>query len=98
MAIDILNMKSTVDRFILLIELEGIKMPWLEERTGIEAKRWHTIKQRKVMRTSELDAVTELWPEYAYWLVTGNEMPEAEQISPMTRKTQRDLKTAPQVG
>lgn len=98
MAIDFYYMESTVDRFILLIEIEGIKMPWLEERTGIDAKRWHTIKQRKIMRTSELDAITELWPEYSYWLATGKELPEAGQISPMTRKTQRELKTRPQVG
>lgn len=91
-------MDETVNRFILLIDYEGIKMPWLEERTGIEAKRWHTIKQRKVMRTSELDAITSLWPEYAYWLVTGKEISEAGQISPITRKAQRDLKKAPKVG
>lgn len=91
-------MDETVNRFLFLMENEGIKMPWLEERTGIEAQRWHTIKKRKVMRTSELDAITALWPEYAYWLVSGQELPEAGQISPMTKKAQRDLKKTPKVG
>jgi hypothetical protein len=35
----------------------------------------------------ELEALGRLWPEYAYWLITGSEIPEAGQISPMTNKS-----------
>tara|TARA_R110001583_G_scaffold136559_1_gene288382 strand:- start:65 stop:319 length:255 start_codon:yes stop_codon:yes gene_type:complete len=82
-------MKSIVDRFLLLVSAEGVKMPWLEEQTGIEAKRWHTVKQRKGMRTSELETIIAIWPEYAYWLTTGQELPDAGQISPSTKQAQR---------
>ena len=85
-------MDTIVDRFLETLIAEGIKMPWLEEVTGIETKRWHNIKQRKVMRTEELEAVLRVWPEYSYWMTTGSELPEAGQISPMTKRAQRQLK------
>lgn len=88
-------MKSTVDRFLELVKAEGVKFPWLEEQTEIEATRWRNIKARKVMRTAELEAVCEIWPDYAFWLTTGKELPEAGQISPMTKKAQRQLKKTP---
>lgn len=79
-------MESTIDRFMLLLELEKVKMPWLERQTGIDAKRWHSVKQRKVMRTSELDAIIKIYPEYSYWLVTGKEISEIDQINPLTKR------------
>ncbi len=82
-------MDSTVDRFLALIEAEGIKMPWLEKETQIDATRWRSIKQRKVMRTSEMEAIQTLFPEYAIWLSTGIEIPEEGHVSPMTKRAQR---------
>ena len=79
-------MESTIDRFMLLLELEKVKMPWLERQAGIDAKRWHSVKQRRVMRTSELDAIIKIYPEYSYWLVTGKEISEIDQINPLTKR------------
>ena len=45
------------------------------------------------MRASEIEALAKLWPEYAYWLTTGKEIPEVGQISPMTKKAQRGITT-----
>ncbi|CUS42474.1 MULTISPECIES: hypothetical protein [Thalassolituus] len=61
-------------------------MPWLESETGINKKRWTNIKQRKIMRTEELEAIQAIYPEYAVWLSTGLEIPEAGHISPMTKR------------
>jgi len=91
-------MESTIDRFLLIIEYEDVRMPWLEGQTKIETKRWHNIKQRKVMRTNELDAFNQIFPEYSYWLTTGKELPEAGQISPMTKRAHTRSKTAPKAG
>ncbi|CUS41990.1 MAG: hypothetical protein VB954_00110 [Thalassolituus sp.] len=91
MYIYIFYMESIVDRFLVLVIAEGVKMPWLAAQTNIEAKRWHTIKQRKGMRTSELEAVIAIWPEYAYWLTTGKEIPDSGQISPSTKQAMRRL-------
>jgi hypothetical protein len=91
-------MEESVNRFLLLMSEERITAPWLEGKTGIEAKRWYSIKQREVMRTSEMDAVIKLFPQYAYWLATGQEIPEAGQISPLTKKEAELLKPARQAG
>ena len=38
------------------------------------------------MRTSELDAIIKIYPEYSYWLVTGKEISEIDQINPLTKR------------
>lgn len=91
-------MNLIIDRFLLIVEYEDIRMPWLESQTGIEAKRWHSIKQRKVMRTSELEMFNNVFPEYKVWLNTGLEIPEAGHISPMTKRAHTTSKTAPKAG
>ena len=89
-------MSTPYDRFLLLLEIEGTKLPWLEERTEIKRKRWASVKAGTVeMRASEIQALSTIWPEYAYWLTTGQELPEAGQISPMTKRAQQTLKKAP---
>ncbi|PCI49439.1 MAG: hypothetical protein COB43_04950 [Oceanospirillales bacterium] len=82
-------MTQIVDRFIELWKLERLTAKWLAEETGVEEKRWYNIKQNKVMRTSELEAIQKIFPEYRSWLSTGDEYLEAGQISPMTKKAQR---------
>lgn len=47
------------------------------------------------MKASEVEALTTVWPEYAYWLATGHELPETGQISPMTKKS-AELSPQPQ--
>lgn len=91
-------MESIIDRFLLIVEVEGIKMPWLEGVTEISAARWHDVKKRKVMRTSELDALNKIFPEYKVWLSTGLEIPESGHISPMTKREHTNSKTAPKAG
>jgi hypothetical protein len=87
-----LYMNSTIDRFLLIIEYENIKMPWLEEITGIEVTRWRNIKKRGVMRTSELDAFNKAYPEYSVWLATGLEIPQEGYVSPMTKRGAKEKK------
>lgn len=82
-------MESIIDRFLLTVEVEGIKMPWLEGTVGISAARWHDIKKRKVMRTSELDAFNKVFPEYSVWLSTGSEIPQEGHVSPLTKRAHK---------
>lgn len=72
-------MESIIDRFLLIVEIEGI--------TEISAARWHDIKKRKVMRTSELDAFNKVFPEYSIWLATGIEILQEGHTSPLTKRT-----------
>jgi hypothetical protein len=83
-------MKESLDRFLLLVQLEGIKLPWLEAQTGVSSKRWSNVKYSSAeMRADELINLGKAFPEYAYWLITGKEIPEVGQISPMTKRTKK---------
>ena len=81
------DMETILDRFVLLVQIENVKMPWLEEQTGVMASRWNKVKTgQNEMRASDVDALVLVWPEYAYWLATGIEIEDAGQISPITKR------------
>jgi hypothetical protein len=50
------------------------------------------------MLASEIQALAKIWPEYSLWLATGEELPEAGQISPLTKMVHKDYKKADQLG
>jgi len=88
-------MSTPLDRFRLLIQLENVKMPWLEAQTGIDRKRWANLKHEKAeIRAIEFQALSLVWPEYTIWLTNGSEIPEAGQISPLTKQIHKNYKTA----
>jgi len=41
-----------------------------------------------------IEKIIEKFPEYAYWLTTGETLPEAGQISPELEETRRNLSKA----
>jgi hypothetical protein len=45
------------------------------------------------MLASEIQALAKIWPEYSLWLATGEEIPEAGQISPLTKQIHKNCKT-----
>jgi hypothetical protein len=55
----------------------------LEEATGINARSWgHVYNRRTTTGIEHLEAIVKMFPEYAYWIVTGKTIPEAGQTSP----------------
>ena len=79
-------------RVITLIEEEGLTSRKLEELTGIDRYKWGHIKSKNQRLNSDhLEAIVKIFPEYAFWLTTGEELPESGQISPMTKKAKQDL-------
>lgn len=92
-------MSEPIERFKLLMQLEDIKAPWLESQTGIDRQRWANVKNGKAkMLATEVQALSAIWPEYAYWLTTGEELPQAGQISPITKKAHEASKTPQKAG
>lgn len=83
---------NVIDRVKLLRTLEGISYVELCEKTGIEKKRLeNVINDKAKIRHEEIEAIGKAWPEYRLWIAYGEEIPEAGQISPMTKSAQKDL-------
>tara|TARA_R110000868_G_scaffold34671_1_gene125007 strand:- start:2040 stop:2315 length:276 start_codon:yes stop_codon:yes gene_type:complete len=90
---------SVLERLKTILNLENVSRRELAERTGIKESRWITvIAERGRITGDEIEALVVVWPEYAYWLATGLELPEAGQISPLTKKAHELSKTAPGAG
>ncbi|MDD2770499.1 MAG: DNA-binding protein [Methylococcus sp.] len=67
----------------------------LARLTGIPVNRWKQIRIKNVRAsTEELDVCVQLWPEYAYWLITGMTQPEVGNISPEIEETRKKLAKA----
>ena len=70
------------ERLISLFNRERTSV-WFEEQTGIDRYRWGNIRNGKARLTdAEIEAVCELFPQYALWLVSGKAAPEIGQSSP----------------
>jgi hypothetical protein len=72
------------ERVITVIRESGLKNPELEERTGVNRYTWQNIRNKpeRALKTEEIEAVIELFPQYGYWIATGNVAPEIGQTSP----------------
>ena len=70
------------DRLMSLFQGERTTV-WFERETGIDRYRWQNIKSGKArLSDAEIEAVVKVFPKYGYWLVTGQIIPEAGQVSP----------------
>ncbi|EIK44689.1 hypothetical protein O59_002412 [Cellvibrio sp. BR] len=83
------------ERLIEILKHEEIKNPKLEELTGISRYTWQNIRNKpeREIKEEEIDAIANLFKEYRFWLISGEEMPEAGQVSPMTKAAQSELGT-----
>ena len=81
-----------IDRLITLFDRTRTAA-WFEEQTGIERHRWQNVRAKKVrLSESEIEAVLGLLPQYRWWLITGEVIPELGQTSPEhEEKTQEGL-------
>lgn len=62
------------------------------EKTGLPKSVLINIEQEKQRAYAwHCESISAAFPEYAYWLGTGLEIPSAGQISPMTETTRQNL-------
>lgn len=68
-------MLSIADRMKVLIASNtssSRRFKELEELSGVKAETWRTYWNRNSKPSAEMiEAVAEIWPEYAFWLATG---------------------------
>ncbi|WP_440467398.1 helix-turn-helix domain-containing protein [Pseudomonas sp. YH-1] len=84
--------RSTIDHLIMIkarvieiLKSSGIRLPELEARTGISRYTWNNLKnpaRNREIKEEEILAIAEVYPQYRWWLITGEVMPEAGQTSP----------------
>lgn len=66
-----------------------------EQQTGVPAKTWENVENGlQKVNEDHLNAVTNRWPQYAYWLLTGKTLPDAGQISPELEEIREKLERA----
>ncbi len=67
----------------MLIKSAGIDT--LVRSSSIGFSRWKSVLYKGIrMSTQELEVLKEIYPQYSYWLMTGEVIPEAGQTSPET--------------
>lgn len=74
-------------RVIEILKLEALKNPALEELTGISRYTWQNIRNKpeREIKEEEIVAIANLFKKYRYWLISGEELPEAGQVSPVRK-------------
>ena len=78
---------NSLERIDLLLSLERKTRRELAGLTGISESRWYSVMNKRArLSMNEVEALIDVWPDYAYWLVTGKELPESGQVSPLTKK------------
>ncbi|WP_371916536.1 helix-turn-helix domain-containing protein [Pseudomonas sp. PIC25] len=77
------------ERVITVLKHSGMKLPQLEELTGISRYTWSNLKnpaKNREIKAEEIEAVVKLYPQFALWIVSGTVAPEAGQTSPDDEK------------
>ncbi|MBE0471336.1 MAG: helix-turn-helix transcriptional regulator [Methyloprofundus sp.] len=84
------------ERIEKIRKAEKLSRRKLEEKTGIADYTWQAISTGKQIPNEEhIKAISNLWPQYKYWMVFGETMPEIGQISPELDEIKENTK---QVG
>lgn len=86
------------DRIVEIIEHvtdSHRKFKHFEELTGISARKWQNLAQGKQRANEEmLEAIGKVFPQYAYWLMTGKTDEEHGHTSPILDRIRMDLQRA----
>lgn len=78
------------DRALRLLNQTSLKE--LAEVNSKDYVRWQNIKRGKArLGAEELEQLGRLYPQYRWWLMTGEVMPDKEQVSPEYEEANRNL-------
>lgn len=82
------------ERVIAILAWSGMKLPQLEKLTGISRYTWSNLKNRsksREIKEEEILAIAKIFPQFRWWLLTGEVMPEVGQVSPDYENANRNL-------
>lgn len=84
------------ERIKKAFEWSGLSKDEFETQTGISWFKWQNLfsgKQR--VNEDHIEALNKLWPQFTYWITTGQTLPESGQISPEIEEARSNSKKAP---
>lgn len=88
-------MRDRIKDIVTTQTLATKKYKQMEDLTGIAASSWQNVCDGKQRANQDhIEAIGRVWPQYAYWLVTGKTDEEHGHTSPILERIQRDLKKA----
>nr|WP_312231898.1 helix-turn-helix domain-containing protein [Pseudomonas sp.] len=82
------------ERVITILKASQMRLPELEEKTGISRYTWNNLKnpaRNREIKAEEIEAVAKVFPEYRWWMLTGEVMPDKGQVSPEYEEANRNL-------
>lgn len=69
----------------------GLSRRKFEQETGVPDYNWHAVESGRAQPTAaHINAIGARWPQFRFWILTGEEIPEAGQISPKTEQLRKD--------
>lgn len=88
-------MNNIKTRLLKALEFIDLTNPALERKTGIKETAWRNLKNSNVrVNEDHLEGLKIVGPQYIYWVMTGETIPEAGQISPEMEETRKKLNQA----
>jgi transcriptional regulator with XRE-family HTH domain len=82
------------ERIKILRKSTGMTQPEFSLFCGLKSSQVMHIEQGNIEATNTmLEKIADKYPEYRYWIHTGNECPNDGQISPMTKHSAEKLGT-----
>lgn len=92
-------MNEFIERLKQICKSEGLTHEQLAQKSKLRYTRISNLmNKRGQIKQEELEQLGNTFPQYAYWLAYGKEIPEAGQISPMTKDAQSKLGTPGKAG
>ena len=82
------------ERVITILKASQMRLPELEEKTGISRYTWNNLKnpaRNREIKAEEIEAVAKVFPQYRWWMLTGEVMPDKGQVSPEYEEANRNL-------
>lgn len=82
------------ERVITILKASQMRLPELEEKTGISRYTWNNLKnpaRNREIKAEEIEAVSKVFPQYRWWMLTGEVMPDKGQVSPEYEEANRNL-------
>lgn len=88
-------MSQIQERLIAALKEVDLTNPALERKTGIKDKDWVSVRNKRVrVNEDHIEGLKLVCPQYIYWIMTGETIPDAGQISPELEETRQKLNKA----